>query len=853
MRLRTWLILLVTTSILPLVAFSGVLLVRNVLEDVEQTERMVHDRVGLLTEDVDREIARLVAAAEVLTLADELQNGDLAGFYDIAVQVRDRLGTNVVVRDLSNRQLLNTRVPWGSPLPANSGFEADARAIETLRPQVSGLITGGITREPTLIVVAPVVHQGGARYLLSLTIDPQRLQSLLSGDRLPPGWVAGITDAGGTIIARSARAAEVVGTRVPEQTWARIKHAPDGIHRTRDLEGNRAVQSYRLSRFSGWLVGVSVPETLLAASSRQTMLSFIIGGLVLFLFSLLGAVLFGHRITRTVARLASTAAALGSGHRLTPTRLGIAELEAVNNALRVAADLVQARTMALMASEAQAREAEARIRESEGRLARFIENAPVSIAMFDRDMRYLSVSRRFLTDHRVDAPRTSDLINRPHYDVFPDLPRHWRDVHARVLAGETAECTAERYPRTDGHVDWVSWRMEPWYDTTGAVGGALLFTQVITAQKEAEEALRQSEERVRLGAQVAGFGTFEADRATGRWTCMPELHDLLGVPRNAGLTDGRLLALCHADDRARVAAEMDAVLTPAGAQHAAFDFRVVRPDGQTRWFHAKLKDISQDSVRRVIGVVQDITQSRRAEAEAQQARMAMLHAGRLSLIGAVASTIAHEVNQPVGAASNYLQLAQALAGGGKLDEVIGLAREQLARALATMRKVRAFAARRDLDPRPERVAPLLDEACALALPGDLGEGIRITLSVPDDLAPAVVDRIQIQQVLVNLIRNAAEAVATAPRKAIDISATARPDQHAIEIAVADSGPGIADDVRPRLFSAFSTTKAEGTGLGLSTSLAIVEAHGGRLWADDAAAGGAVFRLTLPIAEDAPNA
>ncbi|WP_431855345.1 ATP-binding protein [Azospirillum sp.] len=838
--------MLVSASTLPLVLLSGTLLLRNAMEEVERTEQMVRDRVALLAEDVDREIARLAAAAEVLAVVDELSNGDLAAFYGIAVQVRDRLGTNVVVRDRSNQQVLNTRVPWGSPLPVNSGFEADRRAIDTLRPQVSGLIVGALLQAPILIVVVPVVHQGTVRHLLSLTIDQRHLQGLLTGGRLPPGWIAGITDADGVIIGRSARAAEVVGTRVPDATWNRITHAPEGIHRIADLEGNRTVQSYRLSRSSGWLVGVSVPETLLAASARQTILLFSVGGLALVLLSLLGAVLFGRRIARPAAQLASAAAALGSGQRITPLVQGIVELEAVSTALQVTSDLVQARTAALIASEAQARQAASHIRESEGRLAHFIENAPAGIVMFDQNMRYLSASRRFITDHRVDAASTSDLIGRSHYEVFPDVPQPWRDVHARVLSGETAQCEAERYWRADGGVDWVSWRMEPWYDSAGAVGGALLFAEVITARKEAEEALRQSEERIRLGAQVAGFGTFEVDPATGRWTWLPELYDLLGVSRDAGLTYERLLALCHADDRARVAAGMGAVLAPDGQNEAAFDCRVNRPDGQIRWFHAKLQ-VFQGSGRRIVGVLQDVTGSRRAVAEALQARMAMLHAARLSLIGAVATTIAHEVNQPIGAASNYLQFAQAVAGDDKLGTVIGRAREQLARALTTMRKVRAFAAKRELELRSERVAPLLDEACTLALPGDLRDGLRISVSVPECLEPALIDRVQIQQVLVNLIRNAAEAVANAPDKEIEISVAAQPDESMIEIAVADSGPGIAEEIRPRLFSPFSTTKPDGTGLGLSTSRAIVEAHGGRLWTDTNAVG-AVFRLTVPVAK-----
>lgn len=132
------------------------------------------------------------------------------------------------------------------------------------------------------------------------------------------------------------------------------------------------------------------------------------------------------------------------------------------------------------------RNAENHLREREGQLALFIEGAPAAIAMFDREMRYLATSRRFATDYRINATSPKDLIGRSHYELFPDIPQRWRDIHVRVLAGETLSAEADPFPRIDGRIDWVRWRMEPWRDASGAIGGALLFTEIITALKEAE-------------------------------------------------------------------------------------------------------------------------------------------------------------------------------------------------------------------------------------------------------------------------------------------------------------------------------------------------------------------------------
>jgi C4-dicarboxylate-specific signal transduction histidine kinase len=165
----------------------------------------------------------------------------------------------------------------------------------------------------------------------------------------------------------------------------------------------------------------------------------------------------------------------------------------------------------------------------------------------------------------------------------------------------------------------------------------------------------------------------------------------------------------------------------------------------------------------------------------------------------------------------------------------------------TIRKVRGFAGKREHEPSPHHLRPLLEEAATLALIGRVGGGVALGLDLPDELPPVLVDRVQIGQVFVNLLRNAAEAMAGCPRR--EIAVTARPAHGGdmVEIAVADTGPGLPDSVRARLFMPFTTSKPDGLGIGLSTSRAIVQSHCGEMWAEDAPGGGAVFRLTLPVA------
>jgi two-component system, sensor histidine kinase len=303
-RVRTWLVLLVTACILPLLSFSAALLLRNSAAEMAATEAQIRERVRLLGEDIDRELARMQAVGEVLALSETLSNGDLEGFYRYAAEVRDLLGSNVLIRDLSNQQLVNARVPWGTPLPRNSGFEADERAIQTRRSQISNLITGAVSKTPLLIVVAPVVRDNEVKYFLSLTLSLDRLQAIFSADRLPPGWVAGLTEQNGVVIARSKGADEFVGTNVPPANWTRIKDLPEGTHRNANLDGVMSIQAYRRSEISGWLVGVSVPETLVSAPLRQTLMLFAGGGLLLFLVGL-GWPFFWRDVWRSRSRNSS--------------------------------------------------------------------------------------------------------------------------------------------------------------------------------------------------------------------------------------------------------------------------------------------------------------------------------------------------------------------------------------------------------------------------------------------------------------------------------------------------------------------------------------------------------------------
>ncbi|HEY3919596.1 MAG TPA: MASE4 domain-containing protein [Stellaceae bacterium] len=225
------------------------------------------------------------------------------------------------------------------------------------------------------------------------------------------------------------------------------------------------------------------------------------------------------------------------------------------------------------------------------------------------------------------------------------------------------------------------------------------------------------------------------------------------------------------------------------------------------------------------------------------------HLSRVSDLGHVVTTLIHEVNQPLAAIGNYLSALQRLAalGDGEkvattIDKTIG----QSERARDIVRRLRDFVARREIERRAESLATTIEDAVAVARAASGNVGVEIAISLDPRAPLVVIDRIQIEQVLVNLIRNAAEAMAASPRRRLAINSRVA-EEGKVELCIADTGPGLPAALRDTLFQPFVTTKAGGMGVGLSICRFIVEAHGEKLQVADNPGGGTVFRFTLPVA------
>jgi two-component system sensor kinase FixL len=276
-----------------------------------------------------------------------------------------------------------------------------------------------------------------------------------------------------------------------------------------------------------------------------------------------------------------------------------------------------------------------------------------------------------------------------------------------------------------------------------------------------------------------------------------------------------------------------------------------RDDGSTFPISLAVNE-TRGPVRQRIAVIRDLTEERAAEALLCELRSELAYAGRLAAMGELAAALAHEINQPFSAIATYVRTARWLLQrkpkqSGEVEDILDKAGAQAMRAGDIVRRLREFVTRGESVKTVQSLSALVEEAKSLGVASARQVGAQISVAAKAENDEVLADRVQIQQVIVNLMRNAVEAMEGAPRRELSLSTSAA-DGYA-RLDVADTGHGLKDGAGA-LFQPFRSSKASGMGIGLSISRSIVEAHGGRIWAEPNPRGGAIFSFTLPLAERA---
>jgi two-component system sensor kinase FixL len=274
-----------------------------------------------------------------------------------------------------------------------------------------------------------------------------------------------------------------------------------------------------------------------------------------------------------------------------------------------------------------------------------------------------------------------------------------------------------------------------------------------------------------------------------------------------------------------------------------------RKDGSTFPMELSVGEVVSPGRRFFTGFIRDLSERQVAEARLQELQAEVVHISRLSALGEMVSTLAHELNQPLTAIANYLRGSRRLLADSH-DPAVDTARDaiekasdQALRAGQIIRRMRDFVSRGETERRIEHLAKLVEEASALALVGAKEHGVRVSFRLDPRADLVLADRVQIQQVLLNLMRNAIDAMLESQHRELIVT-TAALDDTVVEVSIADTGSGIAPEIADQLFQPFVTTKHQGMGVGLSISRTIIEAHGGSIRAEPNPGGGTIFRFTL---------
>lgn len=384
--------------------------------------------------------------------------------------------------------------------------------------------------------------------------------------------------------------------------------------------------------------------------------------------------------------------------------------------------------------------------------------------------------------------------------------------------------------------------------------GGLIFIGIIrdiTERKAAEEARRESELRWRSILDTVPDGIVVIDERGIVRSFSPAAERLFGYD-SSEVVGHNVNMLMPAPYRDAHDGYLHRYLA-TGQRRIIGIGRVVlglRKNGESFPMELEVGEFTNGGARYFTGFVRDLTEQQQFERRIQDLQTELLHASRLSVMGQMASTMAHELNQPLTAVMNYLEAAQHLLATDpgateRVGRLVERAVGQAERAGEVIRHLRQFVSKGETDRRAESLNKIVEQALALAVVGARQAGVRISLDLDEEAPRVLADGIQIQQVVLNLVRNAIEAMETSERRELTIATRLVPRGTQAEVTVADTGPGIAPELVERLFQPFVTTKKTGMGLGLSICREIAEAHHGKLEMIPRPSGGTIFRLALP--------
>ncbi len=489
-------------------------------------------------------------------------------------------------------------------------------------------------------------------------------------------------------------------------------------------------------------------------------------------------------------------------------------------------------------------------------LLRFIiHHDPNAVAVFDTDLRFIFVSQRFCDDYGCDQ----SIIGRHHYEVFPEIPERWRAVHRRALAGEVQSCLRDQFTRADGSISHTRWECRPWYHQDGSLGGMVMYTEVITEQIRMEQALRDSEARLRAvfdhvdGIPIQGYDT---QRRVIFWNKASER--LYGYSRAEALGRAAEDLLIPAEQREAFLAQFHTARHSGSAPPASEWTLRTKDDRRVTVYTNNVVITNHAGETEIFSLDIDLSERRQLEERIQQME-------KMEVIGQLAGGVAHDFNNQLACIMGYAELLGKRLDDprhkGFLDHILTAAQ----RSADLTTQLLTFSRKGTFNPTAVDVRSLIQEVISM-----LRHSIdkRIHLVDESSAGPLMVhgDASQIQNALLNLALNARDAMPDGGRLSFSASQCLLEDSDCralpfaldpgphVAISVTDSGCGMSDEIQAHIFEPFFTTKevGRGTGMGLAAVFGTVVQHHGAIRVSSSPGHGSTFTLLLPEATDLPR-
>jgi PAS domain S-box-containing protein len=860
---RSMLIWVVVACLLPAVIGIGALvsyLYHDGHADLEK-ETLQISRALVLA--IDEQLDEAQAAIEMLATSAYVLRNDWAGFHARASEVLQtrNSGRNAIISDSSGQEIVNTRIPIGLPLPMFGDLDHIRRVVATGKPAISDLFIGAVSGQHVISVSVPAFVDGKVAYVISVGIPVQQLNQILAGQKLPSQWMAGIVDASGTIVARTHKSQQFVGTQATNAFIQRMHaQAPEGMLELTTIEGIPSLTLYSRSILSGLTVATFIPRVSLEAQLMRTLAFFGLGIVVLFGAGIALAWFMGGRIARSVQALKMCADAMGTGQSPLVSRVHFREADDVAQAMTRSAGALTQRTQLLQTSLAS-------LKASEENYRILADGSPDAIVLH-QDGKNLYVNPTFvkLVGDRpapqwmgqsildfVDPAFHPALLNRmtllSNFDVSAALPM--LQITCLKLDGTPFQAEIHCVP-----VDYQGQRA---VHTT--LRDVTVRTQAEEERKQADaerlaEALfhRRLLDQLPIGVALRTLGGDFID-------VNPAFAEILDLPREQilGMANAQVTAVEYeAQD-----AEQTEVLHRTG-RYGPYEKEYLRRDGSRIPVRVRGQHLERNGEMLILSVAEDISDKRMAEFRLAQAQ-------KMDAIGQLTGGLAHDFNNMLGVIIGNLDLlADDFADDLAHDVADGLSEHSAARArvdtalmaalrgadltralLAVARAQSVVTEPVDLNARLGELLPLLRHTA--------GPNIEVSMALAAGLVVQI-DCGGLAGTLLNLVINARDAMPCGGRLTLsmhvrivtpgDSMVTLAPGQYAA-LSVTDTGSGMSAAVMANATLPFFTTKerGRGTGLGLAMAHGFVKQCGGELLLYSEPGHGTTVKLILPLALD----